>query len=1331
MDRSLTRSMRSSRVANNQDVSTLSEGSEDRGREILLRLLKQIIEFLERKEMMSSRVAASKEWRKSRSGRRSESSSNLFEVVIQVCEQRMRRLKRSVGVYNGQEWSSQSPRMLVAEAIVQELLVSLMELRLKEKETLVMDEVESVEIMRQLHVRLQKDEELFRTQVCVGAGDERQLEELQLMLRMDFLEEVAGAASPQKKQQLDSATSNEASLQFAWETIEDQKKEIIRLRAENEELKRLDSSSDSNSALRASFFDEEPAKVINLLRSQLSSHHDKNLDILHDHIHRLEKALQTATASRKRRAWDGSKSSFNSTKEDWSSSLSRSAIGTDFSRTQIPRNKCEECRKSSAALIVLRSEVKQLRVHAEADEETLLQAEKDRGHLHRENSALSSALLSAKQKQEELRQMILDLTQEKHQLQNLGDSEQRTSERSIRVMQEQLHALEEQKAHLKRKFDDLVGKFDTEVCEKRAIAKKYSEMEDTHVKLTQFTTELQQQVKRLDEASRRCETTVNERDSALKDLQAQLNLMEKDGAARITELQEKEDVIADLKAQIPELQRSLDDVEVEKRRSAGEIERLLQTLDECKRKNQRLEKGFEELKQGKELLASLQQVERGASALQLSELKQTREQLGALRVELSSAKAECAKLERALIEANKTREAEKNQNNQEVEQMRHELKVLEQKCARLEDQILEFESVKSENGQRITDLSQELAESKTAMLMWMSKYNLAREETQKLECNVQSLSEEQYSLQQRIQELQAQCEAQESESNENFKQEIESLKENQRATERDRRVVDQEKKALIKLVQTLQARPELQQRAFREMLVTCQRGTERSFYQLSERVTATLGKLRAVEERYQTLKAHVAKLKHTPDQASSSDEGKCRVVPKPESPQIVVQEEDFLSSNSCVFAMSNSQPVWLEAITPLDDCSKRTISSNEQAKAALERHVKLWKWKYFVQCLVANSSKRANVHLTVQLKELSKMSDQLKKHKLHAKLETRQRLKLQHLHVLVAQRLSKELLLSQQTQCFANWKYQTQEKRFQAKLRARANDPLRPSFSPTTTMALANCIQLVRKFCEPARRAEKERVRASGTDELTGYLVEINTKVASWKVAVDRKVAEYAERNKQLKVVQRRCAELKDLVGLNQRLIEEMERRSAGQQSVVEAAWDFATAYKALSPSARAQVFQSRAFLSASKGIVDGLNSLGLPRSVNKLSQTLGPNSTHKAAEKTVSLKKVNCLSASAGPGVSSSTTTTEKSCKRLNDSNIELLEDAVGSLKGAMQKQRNLQLELKDKERSLTATTKELNKRNMQFLLLRSFLKWKDASSTLFRHRRRQPSATGHLSKR
>ncbi|KAF4139551.1 hypothetical protein GN958_ATG11452 [Phytophthora infestans] len=1343
---------RSSRVVDNQDVSPLSvsksssSSPEDRGRDILLGLLRQITEFLERKEMMSTRVAASKEWRKSRSRRRFESSNNLFEVVIQVCEQRMRRLKRSTsGDYGGreeEEWSAQSPRLLVAEAIVQELLVSLMELRMKEKERMVMDEVESVEIMRQLHVHLQKDEELVRSKVCIGAGDEQQLEELQLMLRTDFLEEVAGVESPQKKQQADSAANNEASLQFAWETIDDQKKEIIRLRAENERLKRLESSSDASSA---SFFDDEPAKVIGLLRSQLSSHHDKNLDILHDHIQKLEKALENSTASSRkaRRGWDGSKSTFESTrshdKDDWSSSLlSRSTVGTDFSRTQVSRKKCEECRNNSASLLALRSEVKQLRAHAATDEESLLQAEKDRGHLQRENSALSSALLSAKQKQEELRQMILDLTQEKHQLQNLGDAEQRTCERSIRVLKEQLDALEEQKAHLKRKFDDLVGKYDAEASEKRAIAMKYTDLNDMHTKLTQSTAELEKQVASLHETARRCETMVEDRDTALKDLQDQLSVKEQDGAAQITELQEKETQITDLKIQLSELQSSCDDLEVEKRRSAGEIERLLQTLDECKRKNQRLEKGFEELKQGKELLASLQKVERGASALQLSELQQTRERVEAMNLQLSAAKSEHSQLEQALSGANEAKNIGETQHNAEMEQTQRELDTVRQQCLSLEQELKNekaaLENAQRESCERVEDLSQELAESKTTMLMWMNKYNTLSEDKQALEHDVQSLSEEQYSLQRSVEELQADSEAQTHDRIENeaaLKGEISSLTEQHRTMER-------EKKALVKLVQTLQARPELQQRAFREMLMACQRGTERSFCQLSERVNVALKKLSSVEKRYQTLRSHLAARKVAREDDSASDEGKCRVAPKPASPQIVVQDEDFLSSSTSAFAMSTSQPEWLEAIARNGTQAAETID-------ALEMDLKHWKWKFFVQCLVANSTKQASYDLTAQLRESFNTIDHLKKstrllawHKLKIKLENQELHKLQYLSVVLARQQSKKLLLSQQTQYFDNWKHQARVQKYRAELNASANGPLRPLFSPTTTMALANCIQLVRKFCEPARKNDKggatERAKSSqtcGADELTDYLVEINTKVASWKVAVDRKIAEYTERNKQLKSVQRRCAELKDLVGLNQRLIEEMERRSAGQQSVVEAAWDFATAYKALSPSARSQVFQSRDFLSASKGIVEGLNSLGIPRSVNKLSQTLGSNSVRKTHGKKVSSSNtVNFLSASAAPGVTSSNSSmigAEKSQQSLNDSNIELLEDAVGSLRGAMQKQRKLQSDLKEKERSLTITTKELQRRNLQFLMLRSFLQWKCASSNRVRRKGRQHVAPTH----
>ncbi|GMF23061.1 unnamed protein product [Phytophthora fragariaefolia] len=1260
-----------------------------------------------------------------------------------------------------------------------------MELRMKEKEALVMDEVENVEIMRQLHVHLQKDEEMVREaeecwclnvvaltcarwvetqvrdKVCVGAGDEQQLGELQLMLRTDFLEEVAGAGSPQKQQQVDSAASNEASLQFAWETIDDQKKEIIRLRAENEELKRLGSTSDATAVLRESFFDDEPTKVIDLLRSQLSSHHEKNLDILHDHIQRLEKALQRATATSRKshRVWDGSKSTFDSSsrsgKEDWSSSiLSRSStVGTDFSRTQIPRKKCDECCKNASLLLTLRSEVKQLRAHASVDEESLLQAEKGRGLLQRENSALSTALMSLKQKQEDLRQAILDLTEEKHQLQNLGDSEQRTSERSIRVLKEQLDALEEQKTHQKQQFDQLLAKYDDEVSEKRTLLKQIGELQDSHSKLSQSTTELQELVNRLDGDARRCEKFMEERDLTLKILQAQLNSMENNEQSRTSELQEKEKLVAHLRAELSKTNCSMDDLEAEKRRATVESERLLQTLDECKRKNQCLEKGFEELKQGKELLRSLQEVERGASALQLDELKQTQELLESLKLDLKSTKSECDRLERELSETFRANADVRYQHNQEIDQMQHEVDAMEQQCLALEKQVKTeqstLETAKQEYSERINELSQELAENKTAVLMWINQYNEVCEAKQKLENDALAMSEEKFNLQQMVEELQAERRAtslahqREAEREAELRKEISSVTEQHRIMEHERRVLDQDKRALAQLVQTLQERPKLQYRAFHEMLMVCQRGTEHAFCQLSESVTVAFGKLIAVEERYQALQSRVSRFqqahKNARSEYSSSDESVYPVVPKTAPPQIVFQENDFLNNCDSRFGESTSHPVWLQTIefTPVaamdittSSCKKTASqkhSDNAQDSArrdtTLDNQLKQWKWKYFIRCLIAHSSSLETISIASQLNEASKINDQLKPkiyrcvwQKLWMKMENRELLKLNRLSLVLAKYLSNMIQQNKLEHCFTNWKNQARLHIYEAKLRASANDPLRPFFSPTTTMALANCIQLVRRFCEPARHTDKGHTKFShghGVDELAGCLTEINTKIASWKVSVDRKIAEYVERNTQLKSVQRRCAELKDLVGLNQRLIEEMERRFAGQQSVVEAAWDFAIAYKALSPSARAHVFQSRDFLLASKGIVEGLNSLGLPRSVNKLSQTVGI--TCRSSDYG-SNSKVNCLSASAAPGVTSASSSlsivaTEKSRKRLNESNIELLEDAVGSLKGAMQKQRNLQLQLREKERSLSATTKELSKRSLQFLLLRSFLQWKCAS--------------------
>ncbi|RLN88281.1 hypothetical protein BBJ28_00017001 [Nothophytophthora sp. Chile5] len=1301
-----------------------------------------------------------------------------------------------------------------------------MELRMKEKETLVMDEVENVEVMRQLHVHLQKDEKM-------------------LMLRTDFLHEVGCADSPQKLQQDDAAASNEASLQFAWETINDQKKEIIRLRAENEGLKRLDSISMASSALGASFFSDEPAKAINLLRSQLSSHHDKNLDILRDHIHRLEKALQRATSKARsgRGGRDASASTFDSSrgseKDDWSALLSRSAVGTNFSRTQLARQKCDECRKISASLLTLRTEVKQLRVHAATDEESLLHAEKERTQLERENSALSSTLLSAKQKQEELRQMILDLTREKHQLQNLSDSEQRTSESSIRLLNEQLGALEEQRSHHKQKFGELVCRFDSETSAKRTLAKKYTDLQDEHNRLSQSACELQEQVASLERAVENAESIIEEKQLALNDLGTKFDSMERDGSSLSNELQEKETLLANSQIQLSELHRRIKKFELDQQKTEGENERLVQTLAECERRNQRLESGLEELKQGKQLLMSLQQVKRETSVLQQSELQQAREQIGSLKLQLTTTEAECARLEEAMEEAHKTycKEVEDNKFAQmETERLRCELAETVHPPKSLEQQVSAqmvlqktLESAKDAScessgslEERITNLSQELAESKTTILMWMSKYNAACEDKQRLEGDVQGLSEEQYSLQRQIEEFQSTREASALAEQKNMQSEVQEkvsqatrtmtdefkaklaqleaknielhgevdqlhaylsersaatanevkarketshLKEQHQNMERERRVQEQEKKALIKLVQTLQARPELQQRAFREMLLSCQRGTEHTFCQLSERVLITMNKLSAVEQRYRALKTHVLCRTQSPgpttadalnsgslETSTSIIQGSGKITNNSvriASPQIIVQD-DFSGSSSLPFNLPGSQPLWLEALAHLDEppicCTRenpRNLCHHDQdtrTSPQLMESLTLWKWKFFAQGLKGSSRKQEVTDLNRQLEEMIHNNEQLKTainclkwSKLKATLERWQLNNQQRMGAVRSLRLAMELQMAQQTRRFTMWRHLVESQKYKAKLNG-AKEKVHPTLSPATTKALGNCIELLRQFCEATPKDEKAvatagdlKVTSTRGVELTSYLVEINSKISVWKLAMDRRIREFSERNNQLRCLQTRCSELKDLVALNQRLIEEMERRAAGQQSIMEAAWDFAAAYRALAPAVRAQVFQSRDFLSASKGIAEGLNSLGLPRSVHSLSQTQGVNRNQPLNEvrgASKSVRNVTFLSASAAPGVSHASNARlngakDDSRKKVDNSNIELLEGAVGSLKDAMGKQRKLQQALTEKDLSLATTLKELEKRNLQFVVLRSFLQWKGTTS-FFRVRAR-----------
>lgn len=105
-------------------------------------------------------------------------------------------------------------------------------------------------------------------------------------------------------------------------------------------------------------------------------------------------------------------------------------------------------------------------------------------------------------------------------------------------------------------------------------------------------------------------------------------------------------------------------------------------------------------------------MERGASALQLNELKQTREQLESLKLELKSTQSECTRVEEELSEASKASDCVRNQHKADMGRMQDELDAMKQKCLALEKQVKALqvdqsalETAKRENCERINDLS--------------------------------------------------------------------------------------------------------------------------------------------------------------------------------------------------------------------------------------------------------------------------------------------------------------------------------------------------------------------------------------------------------------------------------------------------------------------------------------------------------------------------------------------------------------------------------------------------------------------------------------------------
>lgn len=1478
-----------------------------------------------------------------------------------------------------------------------------------------------------------------RHRVCAAAGDEQQLQELQLMLRTDFLQEVTHTRATQRLN--DSTQNNDASLQFAWETIQEQKREVVRLRAENQELKArklaaggvgstaggaiLRDSSPSR-MLESSLFNDEPVNAINLLRSQLSSHHDTNLSILHDYIMRLEDALRKATSTsstptpaasvdRSRDVRDASGITFDSSrgeeKENWrpffSASMGGAAAREDLSRTQPiggrrPIMSCDQCKRTSGSMISLQSEVKQLRAQVAADEESLVRAEKDQLHFKRENSALTSALLSAKQQQEDLRQMILDVTREKHELQGQSESEQRASERKIRLLRDQLDALDERNKQQARKLERLELELlsnDAKDKHQRSSSFRASRGQSVSIeeydKLGEMNADLRGRISRLQREVDDCETSERENKKEISELQFTIETLRRDkqdqrdgissSTKNATQVEEKTQEVVSLKAKIAALESQIDSFQQQQQTA---VEGLQRTLTEKETQLNEREAVVAELKQDKKLLVSLQKVERERSLLHQDELEQAKEECAFLKERLTAAIAECEELKEAVrVEKQRSESLRKHFDDADSKLkkqkdvtagLEQELSDADARRQSLEDHVhaqlelqqeidkyktshhveqLQCEELQSAN----VRLKQEIADSKTTILMWMSKYNALTEQVKRLEEDAQCFSEERYSLQQQIEVMEADHRrqlqnlehanrakaskevaavqetakaeqlrmrqalttefeakiagleqqnsfqqsdlaqsknkssgelAQLREANLDLENQVSILKDANRGLQHELRSEERQRKTLGFLVQTLQERPVLQRRAFQEMLLSSQRQFEFTFMQLTNRVervgqklvsakikcTALKDKLRrrefdrrlemaiTVSSSSQTVPESVESSALTLHRANDREEENadsavtsrryhevCRMIKKlaassqsevlKQLAQESTNDEDFLTLAESVFShaidaleiqQQRHLPSQLSiAVQPSSQLvaikeepsspSETSARANEQQlatvylkwrflvsaallkqqvarkhraytrmvakcmhethdKDAFAKQAKRWKWKCLAVAITQKEEREAQVN---QASFSSHSQEQLR-------LANHQWKWQSFRHCLEAQQLKKTVLLMQlqalhahkrfqrlQKLCgFTSWRFESKIRKLVAEVSSLKEQQKQPppalsvsgsSLSPVSAVALSNCVRLLQKFCDGDSVPESPQDVGSSRESLTKYLIESNSKIASWRRTIDRKIEEFSDRKEQLIRLQSHCNEMKELVALHQRLVEELERKASSHQAIVDAACGFTRAYKTLRSSVSSQMFTTNEFYAACKRVVEVVHAASNLQSVRSSTSTdisianaLAPVSASPGAQSTSTTRTRTrtrhganlstldekaefsssrvaiaafAASAVAAPAASSTAavvesmaselrehvTSTESHAqgtdskgRKVDDSNIAILEHAVGSLKSANEIRELLERALADKKKRLERTQRQLEMKSVQFVVLRSFLRWKCAAYAL-----------------
>jgi hypothetical protein len=1335
-----------------------------------------------------------------------------------------------------------------------------------------------------------------RRRACVSADDEQQLLEVQAELLSDFLAEIPSLQHSRLRSLLsppmdDSIQdNNDTSLQFAWDTIHEQKKEIIRLRAENDELKRQGDERAAKMSQSLFSDDKKPrAQSIDLLRSQISSHHDNNVSMLHEHIHNLEKALHRATSSAtsvskdKRRGprFDASSSTVNSSRDnDGATDFSRSALHlsyssrassstVDFSRTAVTplTRSCEQCHRKSISILTLEAEARQLRAQLEADEHALLSAEKDQTALRSENAAMSAAVVSAKKQQQELRELVFELRVEKKQLQQVMDSYRHASETTSRHLTAHIADLEAQirgdSSRLKHSSFDGDGSSSSKEWD--ALPTAYQER----------LTTLENMIQTMQADVRKRDALIREMDE--KSSQSKTVTPEKMNDARLpssVSMGRADNQLKKLDGELADAHQRIEELSAGNKELKRVITKLENDMESREDHGLQLERRLDRVKKSSaELETSLQEEQENAARVH-RELEKAQKKVTSLTLELHAVQEERSQLTSRVDALNDNLSTELirlKSAKEDATAAKHELGKVQTSCddvlvkskEELQQSAKQIERLQHENIQ----LTQEIADTKTTVLMWMSKHNSIEESKANLEQELASASEENYALKQRFEEstrchdnainsLRAELEekfqldvneairevndqlstanesvavdyrsrvAQMETQNASLKNQVEKLESSisslRAADEKRKKTLvlvesasqqlndevrtgkiekqklqqqlvssDRERATLKLLVETLEARPQLQKRALVEMISRCCRELEStSFLHIFERLQVLSDRIESAQQQQGDLQRELSSKRRI----SSSTTVACHDIHNEQADAVKdISISDLAHSTSpgvgLVFDASGSG--WFQPVSPTKPSRSEPIDSiawNQRRELMLERWQSFtgslvrdqraatvigafktaaaewkqeaarwkrasttWKWRYATRAvLAAVLSKRvqtAQRHATGQTLDICRLRAsvvQLQWRVLRVQCEATATKKQNQASEAQVTHSKRGLVAFQLRIHFHAWRYAIELRKMMIHLEESEAErrSLSAAFTPETVMALGNCIYLLQRFCDDGGgegNQGRDQPRLKHQDLLVGkrhlpsftreslivMLKGSNHKIARWQVVLDKKLTELSSSKKHLCKLKTRCDELNSLVGLNQRLIGEMERRVAARQSIVEAAWDVTASFRRLPASSpvKAEAGDFGDLAVACNTLTDALHSFRVSRRVS---------GTGAAADHTKSLvqparsgvgsivKRVTFAASTAQPDASGSLQ--EQSLEatqrvEFNALNITILEDAISSLQSVSKNREALEKALADANRSLITTHRALKLRNHQFHVLRAFIQWKSVTLLL-----------------